>query len=176
MTRTMTIMMGLLCALAPVGVSIRAHADDATLRVSIAGGAFNSKFKFFDASKGCPGYNDIPGAKDYLGSVFASDKGANKKLIVGRAVHVFLFRPKDTPGISAAGGASEIRRRSLQVVLEGDATLRYTGFEDHVPVWESSGEIAVQPATACEADADGQAVESESETESEAQAEAGSEV
>ena len=151
MTRTMTIMMGLLCALAAVGVSIRAHADDATLRVSIAGGAFNSKFKFFDASEGCPGYNDIPGAKDYLGSVFASDKGANKKLIVGQAVHVFLFRPKDTPGISAAGGPSEIRRRSLQLVLEGDATLRYTGFEDHVPVWESSGEISVTPATDCEA-------------------------
>jgi hypothetical protein len=162
MTRTMTIMMGLLCALAAVGVSIRAHADDATLRVSIAGGAFNSKFKFFDASEGCPGYNDIPGAKDYLGSVFASDKGANKKLIVGQAVHVFLFRPKDTPGISAAGGPSEIRRRSLQVVLEGDATLRYTGVEDHVPLWESSGEITVQPATACEASGeDDQALDAE---------------
>jgi len=158
-------MMGLLCALAPVGVSIRAHADDATLRVSIAGGAFNSKFKFFDASEGCPGYNDIPGAKDYLGSVFASDKGANKKLIVGQAVHVFLFRPKDTPGISAAGGPSEIRRRSLQVVLEGDATLRYTGVEDHVPVWESSGEIAVQPATTCESDDDEPAMDAENESE-----------
>jgi hypothetical protein len=158
-------MMGLLCALAAVGVSIRAHADDATLRVSIAGGAFNSKFKFFDASEGCPGYNDIPGAKDYLGSVFASDKGANKKLIVGQAVHVFLFRPKDTPGISAAGGPSEIRRRSLQVVLEGDATLRYTGVEDHVPVWESSGEIAVQPATTCESDDDEPAMDAENESE-----------
>lgn len=165
MTRTMTIMMGLLCALAAVGVSIRAHADDATLRVSIAGGAFNSKFKFFDASEGCPGYNDIPGAKDYLGSVFASDKGANKKLIVGQAVHVFLFRPKDTPGISAAGGPSEIRRRSLQVVLEGDATLRYTGVEDHVPVWESSGEVAVQPATTCESDDDEPAMDAENESE-----------
>ena len=165
MTRTMTTMMGLLCALAAVGISIRAHADDATLRVSIAGGAFNSKFKFFDASEGCPGYNDIPGAKDYLGSVFASDKGANKKLIVGQAVHVFLFRPKDTPGISAAGGASEIRRRSLQVVLEGDATLRYTGVEDHVPVWESSGEIAVQPATTCESDDDEPAMDAENESE-----------
>jgi len=94
--------------------------------------------------------------------VFASDKGANKKLIVGQAVHVFLFRPKDTPGISAAGGPSEIRRRSLQVVLEGDATLRYTGVEDHVPLWESSGEITVQPATACEASGeDDQALDAE---------------
>jgi len=173
MTRTMTIMMGLLCALAAVGVSIRAHADDATLRVSIAGGAFNSKFKFFDASEGCPGYNDIPGAKDYLGSVFASDKGANKKLIVGQAVHVFLFRPKDTPGISAAGGPSEIRRRSLQVVLEGDATLRYTGVEDHVPVWESSGEVAVQPATTCESDDDEPAMDAENESEVEGDRDSG---
>jgi len=173
MTRTMTIMMGLLCALAAVGVSIRAHADDATLRVSIAGGAFNSKFKFFDASEGCPGYNDIPGAKDYLGSVFASDKGANKKLSVGQAVHVFLFRPKDTPGISAAGGPSEIRRRSLQVVLEGDATLRYTGVEDHVPVWESSGEVAVQPATTCESDDDEPAMDAENESEVEGNRDSG---
>ena len=29
-------------------------ADNASLRVSIEGGAFNSKFKFFDASAGCP--------------------------------------------------------------------------------------------------------------------------
>ena len=156
--------------------SLPAIADTATLRVSIEGGSFNSKFKFWDASEGCPSYNDIPGAKDFLGGVRASDKGADKKLSLGQPVHVFMFRPKDTPGISAGGGASEIRRRALEVVLMGDAELRYTGFEDHVPVWESSGEIAVQPATACEADADGQAVESESETESEAQAEADSEV
>jgi hypothetical protein len=42
-------------------------ADNATLRVSIEGGSFNSKFKFFDASAGCPSYNDIPGAKQFLG-------------------------------------------------------------------------------------------------------------
>ena len=78
---------------------------------------------------------------------------------------LFRSRPKDTPGISAAGGASEIRRRSLQVVLEGDATLRYTGVEDHVPVWESSGEIAVQPATACESDDDEPAMDAENESE-----------
>ena len=63
--------------------SMVAMADAANLRVSVAGGAFNSKFKFFDASEGCPGYNDIPGAKAYLGSVFASDKGADKDLAVG---------------------------------------------------------------------------------------------
>ena len=67
-------------------------------------------------------------------------------------MHVFLFRPKDTPGISAGGGASEIRRRSLQVLLNGDATLRYTGFDDKVPTWEATGEIDVQPAASCETD------------------------
>ena len=63
--------------------SLTASAETATLRVSIEGGAFNSKFKFFDASEGCPGYNDIPGAKRYLGSVFASDKGADKRVYLG---------------------------------------------------------------------------------------------
>ena len=77
-------------------------------------------------------------------------KGADKNLTEGQPVHVFLFRPKDTPGISAAGGASEIRRRALQVVLSGDATLRYTGFDDKVPTWEATGEIEVLPAIACE--------------------------
>jgi len=132
--------------------SLNVAAETATLRVSIEGGAFNSKFKFYDASEGCPGYNDIPGAKDYLGSVFASDKGADKNLTQGQPVHVFLFRPKDTPGISAGGGAAEIRRRALQVVLSGDATLRYTGFDNKVPTWDATGEIDVQPASACETD------------------------
>ena len=130
--------------------SLTASAETATLRVSIEGGAFNSKFKFWDASEGCPSYNDIPGAKDYLGGVFASNKGADKNLTEGQPVHVFLFRPKDTPGISAGGGASEIRRRALQVVLSGDATLRYTGFDDKVPTWDATGDIDVQPASACE--------------------------
>ena len=127
-------------------------AENATLRVSIEGGSFNSKFKFFDASVGCPSYNDIPGAKQFLGGVRASDKGASKPLPLGQPVHVFLFQPKDTPGISAAGGAPEIRRRALQVTLMSDATLRYTGFDDKVPTWEASGEIEVEPAAACEND------------------------
>ena len=134
--------------------SVSVSAETATLRVSIEGGAFNSKFKFFDASEGCPGYNDIPGAKDYLGSVFASDKGADKDVSVGLPVQVFLFRPKETFSISAAGGEKEIRRRALQVVLSGDATLRYTGFDDKVPTWEATGDIDVAPATDCENDED----------------------
>ena len=130
--------------------SLPAIADTATLRVSIEGGSFNSKFKFWDASEGCPSYHDTPGAPEFLGGVRASDKGADKKLTVGQPVHVFMFRPKDYPGISAAGLFTEIRRRALQVVLSGDATLRYTGFDDHVPNWEATGEIDVQPASACE--------------------------
>ena len=139
---------GVIAVLAMTSMTV--FAETAKLRVSIEGGAFNSKFKFFDASEGCPGYNDIPGAKAYLGSVFASDKGADKDLAVGKAVQVFLFRPKETFSISAAGGEKEIRRRSLQVLLNGDATLRYTGFDDKVPTWDATGEIEVEPAAACE--------------------------
>ena len=73
-----------LIAMVSVSVtSLPAIADTATLRVSIEGGSFNSKFKFWDASEGCPSYNDIPGAPEFLGGVRASDKGANKKLTVG---------------------------------------------------------------------------------------------
>ena len=133
-------------------ISLSASAETATLRVSIEGGAFNSKFKFWDASEGCPSYHDIPGAKHFLGGVRASDKGADKKLTVGQPVHVFMYRPKDYPGLSAAGLFAEIRRRALQVVLNGDATLRYTGFDDQVPTWEATGEIDVHPAATCEPD------------------------
>ena len=107
------------------GASLSVSAETATLRVSIEGGSFNSKFKFWDASEGCPSYHDVPGAKHFLGGVRASDKGADKKLTVGQPVHVFMYRPKDYPGLSAAGLFTEIRRRALQVVLDGDATLRY---------------------------------------------------
>ena len=131
-------------------ISLSASAETATLRVSIEGGSFNSKFKFWDASAGCPSYHDIPGAKDFLGGVRASDKGADKKLTVGQPVHIFMYRPKDYPGLSAAGLFTEIRRRALQVVLSGDAELRYTGFDDKVPTWEATGEIDVQTASVCE--------------------------
>ena len=81
--------------------SMTVFAETAKLRVSIEGGAFNSKFKFFDASEGCPGYNDIPGAKAYLGSIFASDKALIRiSLWVSRCRYSFsgrrrrsVFRP-----------------------------------------------------------------------------------
>ena len=145
--------------------SLNVAAETATLRVSIEGGSFNSKFKFWDASEGCPSYHDIPGAKDFMGGVRASDKGADKKLTVGQPVHVFMYRPKDYPGLSAAGLFTEIRRRALQVVLSGDATLRYTGFDDNVPTWEASGEIEVAPATDCENDDDPEVEEDPSSDE-----------
>jgi len=130
------------------------EAPSASLTISVDGGAFNAKFKFYDASRGCPGYNDIPGARDYLGGVFASSKGVSKRLPAGIPLQVFLFRPRDTPGISAGGGASEIRRRALQFVLTDDATLEFTEFADHVPSWEASGGIVVEPASACEQDSE----------------------
>ena len=155
----------MLIAVATV-MSLNVAAETATLRVSIDGGSFNSKFKFWDASEGCPSYHDVPGAKHFLGGVRAADKGADKKLTVGQPVHVFMYRPKDYPGLSAAGLFTEIRRRALQVVLNGDATLRYTGFDDKVPTWEATGEVDVQPATECKNDEDPEVEEDASLQES----------
>ena len=148
-------------------MSLNVAAETATLRVSIEGGSFNSKFKFWDASKGCPSYHDIPGANDFMGGVRASDKGADKKLTVGQPVHVFMYRPKDYPGLSAAGLFTEIRRRALQVVLSGDATLRYTGFDNKVPTWKATGESDVSPAIACENDEEPEVEQDASSDESE---------
>jgi hypothetical protein len=126
-----------------------AAADDASLQISVEGGAFNAKFKFFNAADGCPSYNDIPGASNFLGGVRASDKGSSKRLPLNTPIHVFLFKPRDTPGISAAGGATEIRRRALQLTLSGDASLRYITFNDHVPSWEASDNLSVAPGESC---------------------------
>jgi len=126
-----------------------AAADDASLQISVEGGAFNAKFKFFNAADGCPSYNDIPGAPNFLGGVLASNKGSSKRLPLNTPIHVFLFKPRDTPGISAAGGATEIRRRALQLTLSGDASLRYITFNDHVPSWEASDNLSVAPGEIC---------------------------
>ena len=126
-----------------------AAADDASLQISVEGGAFNAKFKFFNAADGCPSYNDIPGASNFLGGVRASDKGSSKRLPLNTPIHVFLFKPRDTPGISAAGGATEIRRRALQLTLSGDASLRYITFNYHVPSWEASDNLSVAPGESC---------------------------
>ena len=147
--------------------SLTVSAETATLRVSIEGGAFNSKFKFFDASEGCPGYNDIPGAKHYLGSVFASDKGADKTWLWVAGAGVPLSAEGDLQYFGC-WGEKEIRRRSLQVVLSGDATLRYTGFDDKVPTGKPTGEIEVEPAAACENAEDPEADEDASSDEPEA--------
>lgn len=146
------------CALLLAGfVPALVQAEDVKLQVAVEGGAFNSKFKFFDASDGCPSYNDIPGAKDFMGDVFASGKGASKVLPTDTPIHIFLFKPRDTFAISAGGGQAEIRRRSLQVILDGDAELVVTGFEDGMPQWRASGGIDVERALACTATADPEA-------------------
>ena len=92
-----------------------------------------------------------PGARAYLGSLGATVKGKSMRLPKGRPVHVFLFRPRDSRSLMGAGLAQEIRRRALQVTLHGDsARLVMTGFENRVPAWSSSGDITLEPATACE--------------------------
>jgi hypothetical protein len=143
-------------------------SDKATLQISIEKGAskgLRGKFEFFDVSEGCPEeYVDLPGAKGFLGIARKSDKGVDKQLPVGHPVHITLVGRGDMKDI-IAGGTPELRRRSLQVVLEGDATLRYLGFEDHVPVWEASGPIEVESATACESDDDEPAMDAENESE-----------
>ena len=106
-----------------------------SLKVSVQGGSFNAKFKFFDASEGCPSYVDIPGAKHYLGGVRASDSGAKKKLKRESPVHILMFSPRDTPGITAGGGDANSRgaplmtprrRRGTTSILSGSSGGRLT--------------------------------------------------
>ena len=109
-----------------------------------------AQFKFFDASQGCPSYNDMPWAKAYLGGVKVSEKGKPKLLVGNSKIHVFYFRPSMTPDITAKGGAKEIRRRSAQIVLHGNkAKLTLIKNDAGKPKWVAEGEIALEPATQC---------------------------
>ena len=123
----------------------------AALRVSIEGGASNSKFKFSDASGGCPKYHESSFSKEYLGAVTASDEGATMELPIGRPIHVRYHAMGDhIVGVGPGVGIKAMRTRALQVLLSSDAEVRITGFEDKVPIWETSGAVEAIPATACE--------------------------
>jgi hypothetical protein len=139
-------------SLACLASSAWCEEETALLHVSVQQGTGGrAAFKLFDAGEGCPSYNDLPGARAYLGSLGATVKGKSMRLPKGRPVHVFLFRPRDSRSLMGAGLAQEIRRRALQVTLHGDsARLVMTGFENRVPAWSSSGDITLEPATACE--------------------------
>lgn len=126
-------------------------AQNATLRVSIEGGASNSKFKFSDASKGCPKYHESSLSKEYLGSIAASDEGASIELPIGQPVHVRYHAMGDhIVGVGPGVGIKAMRTRALQVLLSSDAEIRITGFENKVPIWETEGAVEAQPGTACE--------------------------
>ena len=126
--------------------------EKATLRVSIEGGASNSKFKFSDASKGCPYYYESSLSSEYLGAVTASDEGESKELPTGQPIHIRYHAMGDhIVGVGGTGvGAKGLRTRALEVVLSSDAEVRITGFEDKVPIWETTGAIESKPATACD--------------------------
>ena len=112
-----------------------------------------ARFKFFDAAQGCPSYNDLPGAKSYLGSVRVTEKGSAKMLPGNRKIHVFYFKPSQTPEITAKGGAKEIRRRSAQIVLTGNtAKLELVKDEFGEAQWIGSGDITVESAVNCAED------------------------
>ena len=112
-----------------------------------------ARFKFFDAAQGCPSYNDLPGAKSYLGSAKVTEKGSAKMLPGNRKIHVFYFKPSQTPEITAKGGAKEIRRRSAQIVLTSNtAKLELVKDEFGEAQWIGSGDITVESAVNCAED------------------------
>ena len=130
------------------------HQFDDGLPLLVKSKAYESsraKFKFFDASEGCPSYNDLPWAKAYLGDVDVTAEGKTKELPRNSPVHVFYFRPNLTPDIMAKGGAKEIRRRSAQIVLTGGtAELSLIEDEQGEMKWVANGAITLEPATSCE--------------------------
>ena len=126
-------------------------SETATLHVSIEGGASNSKFKFSDASKGCPKYYESSLSNEYLGAVTASDEGESKELPIDQPVHIRYHAAGDhIIGVGPGVGTKAMRTRALEVVLSSDAEVRITGFEDKVPIWETKGAIESKPATACD--------------------------
>ena len=119
--------------------------------MSIHGGAPNSKFKFSDAGEGCPKYYESSLAKEYPGAVTASGEGARMELPIGQSVHVrYRAVGEPIPGVGPGVDSKAMRTRALQVLLSSGAEIRVTGYEDKVPVWETSGAVGEKPGTACE--------------------------
>ena len=109
-----------------------------------------ARFKFYDAAQGCPSYNDLPGAKSYLGSAKVTEKGSAKMLPGNKKIHVFYFKPNQIPEITARGGAKEIRRRSAQIVLMSNtAKLELVKDKSGEAQWIGSGDITVESAVNC---------------------------
>ncbi|MCY9828804.1 hypothetical protein [Vibrio chagasii] len=109
-----------------------------------------ARFKVFDASEGCPSYNDLPGASAYIGKAKVSMTGTMMSLPANKELHIFYFKPSETPAILAKGGANEIRRRSVQIVLvDGEAELQLVKDENGEMKWLAKGSIQLEPATNC---------------------------
>ncbi|CAM3321770.1 hypothetical protein SHPE106448_08145 [Shewanella pealeana] len=109
-----------------------------------------ARFNFYDASEGCPSYKDGPLAKHYLGRTMVSSAGTTMHLPANKKIHVFYFKPSNTPGIMAKGGAKEIRRRSVQIELSGEnAELQLIKDENDKMKWVVQGSIQLEPATNC---------------------------
>ena len=134
----------------PVAV---AGKSDATAELTVSSKDFahrRARFKFFDAAEGCPSYNDLPGAKAYLGSAKATETGRTMALSKNSKIHVFYFRANQTPEITAKGGAKEIRRRSAQIEMTGDtAGLELLEDENGELQWVGHGDVEVEPAVNC---------------------------
>ncbi|MEQ3695555.1 MAG: hypothetical protein ABNH02_01120 [Pseudomonadales bacterium] len=110
-----------------------------------------SALKYFDASDGCPSYNDIPGAADYIGQSKVKNAESTMQLPLNRKIHVFYFKPRETATIMTRGGAAEIRRRAAQITLTGGfASLNLEIGEDNQIKWSGSGGVEVEQAIACE--------------------------
>jgi hypothetical protein len=109
-----------------------------------------ARFKFYDASEGCPSYNDLPGAAAYIGKAKVSSSATTMLLPTNKKIHVFYFKPSDMPVLTAKGGAKEIRRRSIQIVLaDGKPELQLIKDENDKMKWIAEGSIKLEPATNC---------------------------
>ena len=133
------------------GCASHKFSKDIELSLKVKG--FDSSragFKFFDASKGCPRYNDFPGAAAYIGKAKVSNNVTTMYLPANQKIHAFYFIPSDTPVIIAKGGRKEIRRRSAQIILlGGEAELQIFKDDDNEIKWIAEGAIQLEPATNC---------------------------
>ena len=129
------------------------HNNDDSTQLSITindNGSGRASLKYYDASEGCPSYNDFPAAPDYIGQSKVKNTQSIMQLPLNSKIHVFYFKPRQTPLIMASGGAAEIRRRSAQITLTGGPANLNFGIDENDKIkWSSEGGIKLEPGTSC---------------------------
>jgi hypothetical protein len=106
-------------------------------------------FKVFKSDHGCPKFNDLPGAKDYIGKVKLSKDGKTIKIPTNTKVYIFPFSPKDTRNLMSKGKEGILEKTIIIETNAKEAQLTFDIDSINKPQWKGSDNLILSPGTSC---------------------------